>query len=92
MVGVVAHSGGKRLIVGLTLIICAGAAGVVANRGGNSVAAPQHQAAPSASQPTPATAGWLAEYSIGTQITAAINGVAAEPHGDIGEPALAQAP
>jgi hypothetical protein len=88
----VARNSGKRLAAGLALIICAGAAGVVANRGVASVAAPHHEAAPPAS-PTNASTAWPAgAYAIGTQVRLATKGAEAAPHGGIGEPAFAQRP
>jgi hypothetical protein len=90
MLSTVANNSGKRLTVALTLIICAGAAGVVANRGVASVAAPHHVSAPSASQASPATVGSLAAHAIATRMSEAIKTV--EPHGGIGEPAFAVRP
>jgi len=91
MFATLAESSGKRLTVALTFILCAVATGVVANRGVAYVAAPQRAPAPSASQVTGLTAGW-SHYSIGTRMIAVMKAVEAEPHGDIGEPAVAQAP
>ena len=82
---------GRRLTAALTFILLAGAAGVVANRSVVSVAAPPRAAAPSAAQATGVTAGW-SHYSIGSRMMAVMKAAEAEPHGDIGEPAVAQAP
>ena len=86
----VAANSGKRLTVALTLILCAGAAGVIAHRGDGIDAAPQHVSAQSAGQHSPNVASPAASaFSFGSRITAAIEGAEAAPHGDIGTAAVA---
>ena len=80
-------------MVALTLILCAGAAGIVAHRGGEIVAAPQHVAAQSAVQPPSGVASSAASaFSFGSRITAALKVAEAAPHGEIGTAAVATRP
>jgi hypothetical protein len=89
----VATNSGTRLSVALTLILCAGAAGIIAHRGGGVDAAPQHVSAQSAGQHSPSIASPAASaFSFGSRITAAIKVAEAAPHGDIGTAAVATRP
>jgi len=88
----VAASSGKRFSVALALILCAGAAGVIAHRGGGIDAAPQHVSAQAPALHSAGVASPAAlAFSFGSRITAAIK-VAAAPHGDIGTAAVATRP
>jgi hypothetical protein len=80
-------------MVALTLILCAGAAGIVAHRGGGIDAAPQHVAAQSAAKAPPSVASSSASaFSFGSRITAALKVAEAAPHGEIGTAAVATRP
>jgi hypothetical protein len=89
----VAINSGKRLSAVVTLILGAGAAGVIAHRVGGIDAAQQHVSGQSAAQHLPSVASPAASaYSFGARITAAIEVAEAVPHGDIGTAAVATRP
>jgi len=84
---------GKRALVALAFTVFAVSACAGANPAINAGAAAPKAPAQTAPQPAPgevesATSG----QSIGSQLLSAIKVAEAQPHGDIGDPAIAQAP
>ena len=84
---------GKRLVVALAFTVfvvpaCAGANPAIS--AGAAAPNPQAQTAP---QPEPGGVdAATADHSIGSQLLAAVKAAQAQPHGDIGDPAVAQSP
>jgi hypothetical protein len=84
---------GKRLLAALAFTVVAVSACTGADAAISAGAAAPRGPAQSAPQPAPGDVqSATADQSIGAQILAAIKIAAAQPHGDVGDAATAQAP
>ena len=93
MLAAVIPTQGKRALVALAFTLFAVASCTGASSPISAGAAAPNPPAKAAPQPGPGEVESASSgQSIGSQVLAAIKAAEAEPHGDIGDPALAQAP